>query len=144
MLKFANGSDFARGLTPYSYVPEESPRLQIEIEIEGQRLSAAVDTAAPYFVCNLAVAEPLGITGGEHVGAVTLSTRKGRTRGTLYRTVVGLMATEGQSVEFEVTTFVPDDETWNEEPLFLGLFNCLDRVRFAVDPATETFYFGKS
>ena len=77
------------------------------------------------------------------MGAVTLSTRKGRTRGTLYRTVIVLVAAEGESVEIEVTTFVPDDETWNDEPLFLRLFNCLDRVRFAVDPAADTFYFGK-
>src|SRR5262245_58936615 len=134
MLKFADGSAFASGLAPYSYLPEESPRLQIEIEIRGQRLLAVVDTAAPYFVCNLEVAELLGISGGEHVGAVTLSTRKGRTRGTLYRTVVVLVAAEGESVEIEVTTFVPGDETWNDEPLFLGLFNCLDRIRFAIDP----------
>jgi predicted aspartyl protease len=143
MLKFADGTAFASGSAPYNYLPEESPRLQIEIEIDGQKLSAAVDTGAPYFICNLAVAELLGMTTAEHVGAVTLNTRKGRTTGKLYRTAVVLLASEGESVEIEVTTFVPDDEAWNDEPLFLGLFSCLDRVRFAVDPAGDRFYFGK-
>jgi gag-polyprotein putative aspartyl protease len=142
MLKFADGTVFAGGSAPY-YLPEESLRLQIEIEINGQRFSAAVDTAAPYFICNLAVAQLLGLTTADHVGEVTLSTRKGRISGRLYRTAVVLLASEGESVEIEVTTFVPDDQSWNDEPLFLGLFNCLDRVRFAVDPAADTFYFGK-
>jgi hypothetical protein len=143
MLRFPDGTAFASGSAPYTYLPEESPRLQIEIEIDGQRFLAAVDTAAPYFICNLAVADLLGLTATEHVGAVTLSTRKGRTKGRLYRTAVVLLATEGESAEIEVTTFVPDDETWNDEPLFLGLVNCLDRVRFAVDPAADRFHFGK-
>ena len=143
MLKFADGTAFAGGSAPYSYLPEESPRLQIEIEINGQRFSAAVDTAAPYFICNLAVAELLWLTTANHVGEVTLSTRKGRISGRLYRTAVVLLAAEGESVEIEVTTFVPDDQSWNDEPLFLGLFNCLDRLRFAIDPAADTFYFGK-
>jgi hypothetical protein len=143
MLRFADGTAFASGSAPYNYLPEESPRLQIQIELDGQRFSAAVDTAAPYFICNLAVAELLGMTTAEHVGAVTLSTRKGLTTGRLYRTVLMLIATEGESLEIEVTTFVPGDQTWNDEPVFLGLFNCLDRVRFAVDPAADRFYFGK-
>jgi hypothetical protein len=61
----------------------------------------------------------------------------------LYRAAVLLIATQGESAELEVTAFVPDDETWNDEPLFLGFFNCLDRVRFAIDPVAERFYFGK-
>jgi len=143
MLRFADGTAFASGSAPYSYLPAESPRLQIEIEIYGQRFSAAVDTAAPYFICNLAIAELLGMTAAERVGDVTLSTRKGLTKGSLYRTAVVLLAAEGESVEIEVTTFVPDEETWNDEPLFLGLFNCLDRIRFAVDPFADRFYFGR-
>jgi hypothetical protein len=143
MLRLDNGTVFATGSAPYDFLPEENPRLQIQIEIDGQRLSAAVDTAAPYFICNVATAESLGITAAEHVGVQELSTRKGVMAGNLYRIPLVLLATEGGSVEIEVTTFVPSDETWNGEPLFLGLLNCLDRVRFAVDPAAEKFYFGK-
>ena len=29
-----------------------------------------------------------------------------------------------------------------ELPSILGLHSCLERVRFAFDPATDTFYFG--
>jgi hypothetical protein len=71
MLRYANGSVFASGSAPYNYFPQESPRLQIEIEIDSQRLSAAVDIAAPYFIRNLAIARtyiltsPPLISGGE-------------------------------------------------------------------------------
>ena len=68
MLKFADGTLFASGSAPFNYLPEESQRLQIEIEINGQRFSAAVETAAPYFICNRAIAELLGMTTTEHVG----------------------------------------------------------------------------
>jgi hypothetical protein len=143
MLRLDDGTVFATGSAPYVLLPEESPRLHVEIEVGGQKLSAAVDTAAPYFICNLATAEQLGITGGENCGVKSLSTRKGNIDGKLYRIQLDLLATEGKGIQIEATTFVPNDATWDEEPLFLGLFNCLDRVRFAVDPTAEKFYFGK-
>jgi len=143
MLRFANGTVFATGSAPYDFLPEENPRLQVQIEVEGQKLSAAVDTAAPYFICNRETADALGITTTEHVGTLELSTRKGLIAGKLYRVPLVLVATEGVSIEIEATTFVPNDEVWNREPLFLGLLSCLDRIRFAVDPAAERFYFGR-
>jgi hypothetical protein len=143
MLRFANGTVFATGSAPYDFLPEENPRLQVQIEVEGQKLSAAVDTAAPYFICNLETAEALGITTTEHVETLALSTRKGLIAGKLYRVPLVLVATEGVSIEIEATTFVPNDEVWNSEPLFLGLLSCLERIRFAVDPEAERFYFGK-
>jgi hypothetical protein len=144
MLRLDNGTVFATGSAPYNFLPEGNPRLQVQIEIDGQKLSAAVDTAAPYFICNVATAESLGITAEDHLGVRELSTRKGVVSGKLYRIPLVLLATEGESVEIDATTFVPNDEMWNAEPLFLGLFNCLDRVRFAVDPAAEKFYFGRA
>ncbi len=72
-----------------------------------------------------------------------LSTRLGPLNGKLFRIVVTLIAQEGSSVELEATAFVVSDQRWNEQPLFLGLLNCLDRLRFAVDPINEVFHFGK-
>jgi hypothetical protein len=46
--------------------------VQIEIELNGERFSATVDTAAPFFICNLAVAESSGLATTEHVGVTSL------------------------------------------------------------------------
>lgn len=53
-----------------------------------------------------------------------------------------LLADEGQgeSLTLDVTAFLPDDR-WNL-PNMLGLTGCLERIRFAVDPANDLFYFG--
>jgi hypothetical protein len=51
---------------------------------------------------------------------------------------------EGDDLEIPATVFVPTippGETWLH-PNFLGLTGLLDRIRFAVDPAENTFYFG--
>lgn len=45
---------------------------------------------------------------------------------------------------FDVTAFVPHltpGENW-PFPTFLGWHCCLERIRFAIDPAEEKFYFG--
>ena len=38
--------------------------------------------------------------------------------------------------------FFDAEERWGELPSFLGLMGCLERMRFAVDPLDNTFYFG--
>ncbi len=65
--------------------------------------------------------------------------------GRLHRVNLTLFAEEGESFTLEATAFVPnpgDEEIWEDIPCILGLFGCLERARFAVDPSTETFYFG--
>ena len=51
----------------------------------------------------------------------------------------------GEGLTVDVTAFVPEaefTEAWGLLPSYLGLNGCLDRLRFAVDPVTDTFYFG--
>jgi hypothetical protein len=65
--------------------------------------------------------------------------------GSLHRLNLRFPATQGDSLSVDVTAFVPDPEleqVWDEMPSFIGLNGCLERLRFAVDPATDTFYFG--
>ncbi|MBI3732481.1 MAG: hypothetical protein HY259_03370 [Chloroflexi bacterium] len=65
--------------------------------------------------------------------------------GRLYLLNLTLLAIEGYSLELSATAFVPDSEwaeSWGHLPSFLGLPGCLERLRFAVDPSTDTFYFG--
>jgi hypothetical protein len=65
-------------------------------------------------------------------------------RGTLHRLTLTLLAEEGEDVQIDTTAFVPDTsyEGVPALPSILGLHGCLERVRFACDPHTDTFYFG--
>ena len=53
------------------------------------------------------------------------------------------MADEGEDVTVEATVFIPkiDPALWFL-PSFIGWTGCLERLRFAIDPLDETFYFG--
>ena len=54
-----------------------------------------------------------------------------------------LLADEGDSLTVDATAFIPDvEEYWGDLPTFIGLTGFLERLRFAVDPSTDTFYFG--
>ncbi|MBI4531612.1 MAG: hypothetical protein HY709_08815, partial [Candidatus Latescibacteria bacterium] len=48
-------------------------------------------------------------------------------------------AEEGENVEVEATWFISPD--W-PGPIVIGWKGCLERLRFAVDPSEDTFYFG--
>jgi hypothetical protein len=65
--------------------------------------------------------------------------------GRLYRLSLTLLADEGEDVTIQTTAFLPEREEaehWGDMPCLLGLHGCLERLRFAVDPRTEHFYFG--
>lgn len=50
----------------------------------------------------------------------------------------------GLDLEVDATAFVPtlpSGERW-PDPNFLGLSGFLERIRFAIDPAENAFYFG--
>lgn len=54
-------------------------------------------------------------------------------------------ASIGEPQEVTATVFVPTlhpDDEWRH-PNFIGLDGFLNRIRFAVDPATNLFYFGE-
>jgi hypothetical protein len=141
LLKFDDGQPFATGVTTYTYDPPESPKLKLEVLIEGFRTSAVLDTGAPYFICNPEVAAQIDLS--DAIGPKTLDTRLGKVRGRLFRGTVSFLAREGNGLDIDATVFVPDSEVWRRVPSFLGLSDCLDRLRFAVDASTQSFYFGK-
>jgi hypothetical protein len=44
----------------------------------------------------------------------------------------------------DATAFIPDvEEYWGDFPCFIGQIGFLERIRYAVDPANDTFYFGQ-
>jgi hypothetical protein len=63
--------------------------------------------------------------------------------GSLIRLNITLVAELGENLTVDATTFVPDSEAvWDNFPCFIGLSGFLERIRFAIDPNTDTFYFG--
>jgi hypothetical protein len=68
-----------------------------------------------------------------------LSTRFGLLRGSLYRVPVRIPADEGDPLDLEATVFFSPE--WHG-PSFIGYEGLLQRIRFAVDPEENLFYFG--
>jgi hypothetical protein len=64
----------------------------------------------------------------------------GMIHGALYRETIRISADEGQPLDVEATIFVSPD--WRG-PNFIGYQGLLQRIRFAVDPETNLFYFGR-
>ena len=130
------------GSTPYAYTGDPAGKLTVQVEIEGFRTTAVVDTAAPYMICDPEIAEQLDFSARASIGSQTLSTRFGHVTGNLYRATITLLATSGRSIELEATVFVPQPDQWAENPSFLGFHGCLERIRLAIDPGASLFYFG--
>lgn len=153
LLSFTDGeASFATGALRYSYAPvpgraDITPRIMIEVEIEGEQEPAVLDTGAPYLICSPALAERLWLDPEDALEATIIRIQGVPLRGRVHRANFVLQAQEGNGLDFQATAFVPDvDQNLpaNFLPIsFLGLHGCLERVRFAVDPSSETFYFGR-
>jgi hypothetical protein len=107
--------------------------------ISSRDLLAQVDTAAAYSMLELELAEQLGVLDGDGEPA-TVSTRTGTIKGRLERIPVSLVAEEGESLELEATFLVSRE--WRAKT-FLGYTGFLDRIRIALDPPANLFYFGE-
>lgn len=119
---------------------EPTPKIFVKV-LPGNApvpLLAQLDTGAAWSMLNGEIAEALGFF--ERAGPiVSLSTRSGEIDGKLIRAPLTLVADEGESFEVEATLFVSRDWTHGN---FLGYSGLLERIRFAVDPGTNDFYFG--
>ncbi len=70
---------------------------------------------------------------------LTIHSRHGPTTGKLVRVGATLVAEEGESVDLEATVFVSEDWTAGT---FVGYSGLLERVAFAIEPATSSIYYG--
>lgn len=148
-LTFADGQPFATGVARYDYRPatqhEDSLRLVLQIEIDGIRMPAVVDTGAPFVVCTPQFVKYLDIDPKMSVQRKTMLIRGSWVTGYLYRLPISFLAEEGEDLYVDATVFAPDpewEEGWGDLPSFIGLSGCLERMRFAVDPGADIFYFG--
>jgi hypothetical protein len=104
----------------------------------GLPVLAQLDTGAAYSTLETELAESLGLFDGEGHRA-TLGTRQGTFSGRLERVPLVLVADEGKSLDIEATFFIC--RGWPGRT-FIGYTGFLDRIRFALDPLTNSFYFG--
>lgn len=144
LLRFHDDRCFADGASPYLYRPahneDTTNRIFVPVSIDEHKTLAVVDTGGTFLVCDRGIAELLNLDPADGLSEHEILIRNGRFRGTLHRLPLTLMAVEGKSLQLEVTAFVPRDH-W-PLPSYLGLHCCLEWTRFAVDPTTDTFYFG--
>jgi hypothetical protein len=150
LLRFTSGEDFATGALRYLYQKgtehDVFPRIIIPVEINSFPVNAIVDTGAPFVVCPPELAEVLALVPDKAIEAFPGMVIRGRRfSGYLHEVSIRFRAEAGRDEIVFGTTFVPDEATgiyWGGWPPFIGLTGCLERLRFAVDPNTDTFYFG--
>ena len=146
MLYLENGDSFAQGACRFirSDITEHGglDRIRLFVQLEEIQTRVALDTGGAYLICPPEIAEALELDPAYRLDRVELSIRGQPTQGDLHKVYLHLLADEGQghSLQVEVTAFVPEHD--RGVPTYMGLKGCLENIRFAVDPATDTFYFG--
>jgi hypothetical protein len=151
MLFLRNGEPFATGVMDYEFHPiapsDVNLRVILRITVENIPALAVLDTGGPYLIIAPAVADRLGFDSNSSLRNTSIKIQGVKFYGNLHRAYVTLTAKDGASITFQPTAFIPDadqEEKWGNLPTFLGIENCLDRVRFALDPDPDEpkFYFG--
>jgi hypothetical protein len=146
ILKTIDGADFATGrarfLDEAANALEGAAKIFLKIEPSnlGSPVLAQLDTGCAWSILKPEIAEAMQLMN-EEGQPETLSTRFGTIDGQLKRTNITILADDGDSVDVEATVFVPTE--WSSGN-FLGYGGLLERVRFAVDPQENFFYFGPS
>ena len=104
---------------------------------------AIVDTGAPYCVVSSEIATLLNLDHSMALETLSLRIRGDIYHGYLHLMTISLDAEIGIELDIQATAFVPNTATG--QPLldlnFLGLSGFLDRLCYAVNPTTNTFYF---
>ena len=121
---------------------EITAKVYVTIEFPGlfNHSLAQLDTGAAWSVLEPDIAEELNLFEGDGEW-VEMRAHTGPVSGRLERVPVKLVAEEGESLEIEATFLV--SRHWNGKT-FLGYTGFLDRVRIALDPGANLFYFGES
>ncbi len=119
---------------------EQTAKIYVQVEPEGLHsvILAQLDTGAPWSILDREIAT--AIDAFEAAGEVTkVSARSGTYEGKLVKLRVTLLATAGASLDVDATVFVSSDWPWGT---FIGYGGFLQSIRFAIDPSTNSIYFG--
>ncbi len=141
----ARGDEFLTGICDYSdfYPGRKEPLARIYVPFRAQgvdiRFLGLLDTGGHFCILSPEVVDLVGdvLSGSDE--ETSLLTAQGRLSGKLYRHRIELLAEEGENLDLEATVLVLSD--WRG-PSVLGYTGVLDRVRFAIDPRENRFYFG--
>jgi hypothetical protein len=146
LLLFPDGEYFAIGAINYAYRPpitNDTNRIIIGVYVEDIITEAVLDTGAPYPIISPKIAKQAGLNRVKPLERKTMLVRGMRLEGSIIRLNMTLPADEGEDLTVDATAFIPDgEESWGDFPGFIGQLGFLERIRYAVDPATDTFYFG--
>ena len=142
-------SDFAVGALRYlDQVPgrERENRIVLEVHFGSLPSSFAVlDTGSPYCILSPNEANLLGIDYRTKATEQPLLNIRGyKVPGWMVRLPIRLEPDQGDEIEIDASVFIPNlsgNVVW-AFPNFLGLTGFLERIRFAVDPANNLFYYG--
>ena len=142
MLRYPDGSAFTTGMSSYLDADprqrSETSRIHVKVEFDGVSVLALLDTGAAWSVLDAELARELGLLERDGESA-TISSRAGRIDGKLVRAATTLVADEGESIQVDSTVFV--SSAWTDGN-FIGYSGLLERVRFAIDPGSNSFVFG--
>jgi hypothetical protein len=141
---------FVQGVVEYTdYDPSQShSRIMIPVHFGDvpRETYAVLDTGAPWCILNPLYASSIGVDYRVH-GTVDhkLGIRGVNFNGWLCTDIpIRIEADRGKSLAIAATVFIPELEPgqiW-DLPSFLGLSGFLERIRFAIDPGNNLFYFG--
>lgn len=127
---------------PSKRVPAHDVKIFVRVVLDQGEdpIFAVMDTAAPWCIFNPRPGSSLWRNFDPILERVALSTRLGVFHGSLYRIPLRIDAEEGETLDVEATVFLSPDWTG---PNFVGYQGLLQRIRFAIDPETNLFYFGQ-
>jgi len=144
MLRHDDGTIFACSQTSYTDYIGGHPESRIYVLVQFDTLPktfAVLDTATPWCILNEEQAKELNPNyKDEAIDTKCLIIRGEKTEGVLIRLPVTICAEQGVDIIIEGTVFVPQDE--RDLPNFIGLDGFLSRIKFAINPQSNDFYFG--
>jgi len=114
--------------------------VSVACRLGTHRIDALIDTGSQWCMLTTRLAEDLGLLADPGGIETRIHTCFGLLSGQLVRYPVSFHADEGVSVDVDATWFASTD--WPGPPV-VGWKGCLERLRFALDPAEERFYFAE-
>lgn len=141
----AREGTFARGVAEYADarpgVEEPLSRIYFPFQPAGTDIwqLALVDTGGHFFIPSSEVLAAIRERLTDSFDHTSLMTAQGRIQGELYRYPLVLISIAGEDLDVDATVFVSSE--WNGPSVF-GYTGMLERIRFALDPETNLFYFG--
>jgi hypothetical protein len=117
---------------------ESVPRIVVSLIVEDHEITALVDTGASQCILEWSLAEELAVAAEDRI--VQARALGGNVHvGVLFPVVISFPADEGSPVSLEVAA-------WSAEsfdgPSLIGYGGVLERLRIAIDPETNRFFFG--